>query len=804
MEQCYPYQNPSLSAEERADDLLARMSPEEKLGQIQCCQLMGGDLATENPCGVGQISALFASAYPDKVSIAQTIRARQEAVMALSEHHIPAMFHIETLTGVLMPNAQTYPCGIAQGAAWDPQAQEALGRGVATQARAIGIRQGLAPVFDIARDPRFGRIGETYGEDPTLAAALGSAVVRGMQHNGDLKEGIVATSKHFLAFQAGEGGIHAAPTAVPPRRLREVYAKPFQAAITESGLASVMNSYASLDGDAVVGSKAILTDLLRGEMKFDGFTVSDYSSVEQLHSVHHTCETVADAGQCAMEAGMDAELPVVQSYNKEMLARFTSGQADIAVLDQAVRRQLIAKFRLGLFEHPFPMEGDTLEETFASGANHELSKRLAHECIVLLQNNGVLPLDPDALAGKTVAVVGYHADSLCALFGGYSYPAMKENSLGVRITMAGIELDGPVPEKGRGETWPGSIVNTENAGVAPLMREAVPHAKPLLEALRAACPETNFIHAVAYPYVGTDESGFAEAFAAIEKADLVICTIGGRYGWNTASTVGEGIDATNIGLPPCQEAFLSQLKACGKPAIGVHFDARPLSSTNAAETLDAILEVWSPAEEGAPAIADVLTGAYNPSGKLPVTAARSAGQLPIYYAHEPSASYSAGGSIGFDSYMDSTRRPLYCFGHGLSYTSFTYRDLVVNTPVVAAADEIRLSVTIENSGEMAGEEVVQLYLHDEFASMARPVKELEGFCRVALAPGEAKKITFRLPASQLAFLDSAMRWKVEKGVFDVLVGASSEDIRLNDTFIVKDDAFVDGATRGFYAKADIT
>ena len=435
------YLDKNLTPEERADDLLAKMDLDEKFGQIQCWAVidgfMGRVLEKIHPCGAGQVSCLPAAMMPSRNDVAALVRSTQEKIMALSAHHIPAIVHVETLTGPLVTDSISFPCGIAQASTWDPALQQKAGAVIGHQARAMGFAQGLAPVLDLCRDPRFGRQGEGYGEDPTLASAMGTAYVRGLQKDNQT----VATSKHFLGFMAGQGGIHSARTSIEERELREIYAKPFQAAITEAGLGSVMNSYASINGEPVVGSKHIFRDLLRGEMGFDGITVSDYSSVGQLETVHHVSDSTTESGRLALEAGMDQELPNAECYNDELKERIRNGEVDPALLDEAVRRILVAKFRLGLFENPFPAE-DLSDAAYETAAAKKLSLQSAEESLILLKNDGILPAAP---AGKKVAVIGWHANSTRALFGGYHAMSMKESSVGITLSMAGISVDADAP-----------------------------------------------------------------------------------------------------------------------------------------------------------------------------------------------------------------------------------------------------------------------------------------------------------------------------------------------------------------------
>lgn len=607
--------------------------------------------------------------------------------------------------------------------------------------------------------------------------------------------GLFATTEDNLRLMK----LYTAQAVVSPRELREVYAKPFQAAITDGKLDSVMNSYAAIDGQVPAGSKAILRDLLRSEMGFNGVTVSDYSAVEQLESIYHLAESPADAGRLALEAGMDQELPTIAAYNDELKENIRSGVVQESLLDEAVLRILTMKFRLGLFENPFPAENVQAEITPADTA---LNRKIAQESMILLKNDGVLPL---AKSVKKVAVIGWHADSVRALFGGYSALAMKENTLGVKMSMAGIQADAdsPAAENAVQKTYPGSEVVMENPGVEPLARRCYPDAYSMLGALRLAAPHTEFLYAQGYPYAGNEESGHDAALQIAKDADLVICTLGGHYGWNASCTTGEGIDAMHIGLPVCQERFLEKLESLHKPVVGVHFDGHPISSDTADRVCNAILEAWAPGAQGGEAIAALLTGTANPCGKLPCTVARHEGQIPVYYNHPTNTCYSMTGGTPKNAYIDGAHTPRYCFGHGLSYTKYEYDTLRLEKDAIQADGVLKGQLHVRNAGNKAGTEIVQFYVHDVAASMVRPVKELVGFAKVNLQPGEEKTVCLSLPMSQLAFLDADMRWKVEHGKVELMVGASSEDIRGKAEFMIVGDAYPDGKNRSFVADTKI-
>lgn len=376
--------------------------------------------------------------------------------------------------------------------------------------------------------------------------------------------------------------------------------------------------------------------------------------------------------------------------------------------------------------------------------------------------------------------------------------------------MAGVKIDsipdldaaGSVPA-GNHASYPGSMVEIENPAIEAVAKKCYPNARNLLEQLKIECPDVEIHYSYGYSYAGNDESKHEEALAIAGEADVVILTLGGKYGWGTASSTGEGIDSANINLPKCQESFLEKLAGLGKPSVAVHFDGRPVSSDAADKYINAIIEAWSPSEKGAEALTSVIFGDYNPGGKLPVSVAFNAGQIPVFNSHDHGAGYDVGTLSAFDSYVDAPHTPRYYFGHGLSYTTFEYSDLKVNKLKLETDEVLSVSADITNTGGLCGDEIVQLYISDRYASMVRPVKELAGFRRITLAPGEKKTVTFKMNLSQFAFLDTDMKWKVEAGDMDILLGTSSNDILLRGSFDISSDSYVDGKTRGFFAKTEI-
>lgn len=794
------YHDTTLPPQRRAELLLAELSLAEKMAQTRGYIPTDEKLTDfDDACryGIGGISTLHMRGFQTIEECVHMQTEMQRMVMERGEHHIPAIFHMEGLCGAFIQGSTSFPSGIGRGASFDVELEEKIGRIVSRQERAMGITHILAPVLDVARDPRMGRQGESYGEDPALVSAMGAAYTKGIQSgqvNGLRAESV---AKHFTGFHNAAAGIHGAYSEMGDRQLREVFAKPFQAAITEAGLRGIMPCYCSVNGGPVHISKEMLHELLRGEMGFEGLVFSDYGGLDNAYRVDMVGSCPADVGMMAMEAGMDMEHPSERCYNRELEERFASGELDIALLDRIVLRILTAKFRMGLFDQPFALSGDALRAQMANPEDAAVTRQSAAESLVLLKNTGVLPL---SAGGKTIAVIGPHGDNPSAMFGGYTHVSMAEGMYAALASMAGMRGDTTAVSM---HTYPGSQVQTEDVVPKGLVRHIAPTAKSLVEALREEFPDSKVLYAYGYPYIGSDTSGYEEALKTAQQADILILTLGGKHGTGSIASMGEGVDAVNINLPDCQDAFIRMAARLGKPMVGVHFNGRPISSDTADECLNAILEAWNPSEGGGEAIARVLSGRINPSGKLPVSVAYSAGQLPLYYNHPNGSAWHQAESIGFPQYVDMSHKPRYCFGYGLSYTTFQYDDLRISNPEAAPDEAVDISLAVTNTGRRQGTEVVQLYLSDERASMVRPWMELQGFARVPLEPGQTKRVRFRVRADQTAFLDREHRWKVEAGKIRALVGAASDDIRLTGEFIITRDLWIDGKSRGFYAQTAI-
>ncbi len=794
-----PYQNANLPIEDRLNDLISRMTLEQKVAQLQCLMFMGGDIdkaLEEFPDGIGTLTG-FGGA-PSVEGNIEFSKKVQKTVIEKNDLGIPVLQHCEALTGMNAAGGTIFPSAIGLGATWNPDTVEKMTDIIRKQMLAVGIRHALSPVMDIARDPRWGRVGETYGEDPTLCAAMSVAFTKGLQGE-DLKDGVVATSKHFLGYGFSDGGLNMASNPIPPRELRESFAKPFQAAITEANLEAVMNSYGTIDGEMVIKSKHILTDLLRDEMGFKGPVVSDYMSINRAVGLK-VSKDETEGGIDALKAGLDVEFPMPFGFTKGLVEAVKNGKLEESLIDRALKRILTTKFKLGLFEKPYARE-EMISEAYDPQITKTHSLKAAHEAIVLLKNDGILPLSKNI---KKIAVIGPHGNSLRLLFGCYTYPASLEMSLGGSMAeMAGM-MGGPEAEK---ITLPpkfeGSRVRSEASIVTETIKNMFGKKTPtILESIKNKCPNAEVVYEKGCDIAGTDRKGFDSAVNAAKSADVVILTLGGKYGWGNNCTTGEGVDTDDIGLPGIQEEFAKRIFTTGTPCVMVHMDAKPLSSKFIAEKIPAIIENWFPGDTGGEALADVLFGDYNPAGRLPVTAARNAGQIPIYAMHRKGNSYGKANAMILNDYVDGSKLPFFYFGEGKSYTTFEYSNLQIDKKVKAKGT-VHITCDVKNTGARNGEEVVQVYVRDELASMLRPNKELAGFNRIALKAGETKKVHFYIRADQFAFLDVDMKWIVEAGEMSVLVGASSEDIRLEDKFEIENTEYIDGKTRGFFAKTKI-
>ena len=798
------YRDPSQPIAARVEDLLAQMTLEEKAAQLSCIMphmLIGEEIPDPNLMrrfmrhGLGRMTQFASIFINEPQEIARFANRIQQFALEETRLGIPLLFQNEALNGFTAVKATNFPTPIALASTWEPEQVEQAAIIIRRQMRASGVHQALAPVIDLAQDPRWGRGHETFGEDPYLSSAFGAAFVRGLQGD-DATQGIISCAKHFLGYSIPMGGLNMAAVRIGPRELYETFARPFETAIHESDLGAIMVTYSEIDGKPVGTSKELLRDLLRDTMGFTGSVICDGGSIEITATKQHVARDMEEAAVLAIEAGLDADTPMTEAYH-HLPAAVRKGLVNERYIDEAVRRVLTAKFRLGLFENPYVDEEKTRTVFDIPEANAR-SRRLAERAIVLVKNeNGLLPLKTTT----RIALIGPHADSIRdSLFAGYSFPVALEmiQSLmkGGMATMQGVadkiaeDVDAKEGEsKGSAAGMMQQMARQFGrlaaiSDIDAFIREEY-GAISLREALEQRGVQVRYAQGCGLRDTSTD--GFAEAVAAAEQADVVIMALGGKSGWGEDATCGEGRDATDIGLPGVQQQLLETIYAAGKPIVLVIFDGRPTAIPWAAEHIPAILYAWFPGQAGSEALASVLFGEVNPGGKLPVTVPRSAGQVPIFYYHKTGSGYKTLGDAGIASflgsgYLNEPATPLFPFGHGLSYTQFQFSDLQIAPAQVDSRGSVEIACMVENVGETAGSEVVQLYLHDREARVTRPVQELAGFKRVDLQPGERKRVTFTIAMNQLGFYNEDMRFVVEPGMMDVLIGTSSEDIRLRGEF----------------------
>ena len=738
------------------DNLLSKMTLEEKVGQLRCtlawnyCERKGKDVVL-TPLfekevlqeGVGNLWATFRADPWTQRSLenglgprlsARAANKMQRAVSEKTRLRIPLFFAEEAPHGHMAIGSTVFPTGLGMAATWDAPLMHRVGDVIRRQVRSYGAQISYGPVMDLSRDPRWSRVEESFGEDPVLTATMASAEVAGLStwHSPE-DPGTIATLKHFIGYGTTWGGQNGGPSAITERDMLQNFLPPFKQAI-DSGALSIMTSYNSLDGVPSTGSHELLTDILRNSWKFHGIVVSDLYSIDVMYSQHHVAASLEDAAIMALKAGVDMDLGGLAYATLPHAVR--TGRIPEALVDSAVIHVLRAKYDMGLFHNRY-VDEKKAEKQVNTPADVALVRQVAQESITLLENrNNTLPLNKK----MRVALVGPNADNVYNMLGDYTAPQ---------------------PE-GR--------------------------VKTVLDGFRAKLPASQIEYVKGCSVRDTTQQNIAEAVEAAKRSYVVVAVVGGSSARdfktnykstgaaetdaNTVSDMdsGEGFDRASLSLLGLQEQLLKALKATGKPLVVVYIEGRPLDKNWAAANADALLTAYYPGQEGGNAIADVLFGDVNPSGRLPISVPRSVGQLPVYYNHvlpEP------------HDYVEMTARPLYAFGYGKSYTTFDYSNLRV---AAVSKDSVTVSFDVTNTGSRDGAEVVQLYLNDSVASVAQPVKQLRRFARVPLAKGETKHVVFTLHASDLSIINAQKQWAVEPGWFNVMVGAASNDIRLRDKF----------------------
>ena len=716
------------SVDQKVEALLARMTLDEKIGQLN---QYNGDWEATGPVtkDVGnKLDEIKQGRVGAVLNIMGTDHCRtfQDAAMK-SRLKIPLLFGQDVIHGYSI----TFPIPLAEASSWDMEAIEKSERVAATEASASGINWTFAPMVDIARDPRWGRVMEGAGEDPYLGSLIATARVKGFQGNGiGSPDAVMATAKHFAAYGAAIGGRDYNSVDMSLRTLWEIYLPPFKAA-ADAGVGTFMNSFNDLNGTPATGNSYLQRDILKGKWGFKGFVVSDWGSIGEMIN-HGYAKDNYEAAEEAIKAGSDMDMES-RSYINNLAKLITDKKISTGLIDDAVRRILRKKFELGLFDDPYKFINPDREKTALNlSENLDLARDMARKSMVLLKNDKqLLPLSKNV---KTVALIG---------------PLVKAEK----------ELKG---------FW--SLDVDQNKGIVSLMEGMKNHA-----------PDTKFVYAEGCSITGTSHDGFADAISAAKKADVVVMAMG-----EAPDMTGEAKSKSNIHLPGVQEELIKEIKATGKPVVVLLMAGRPMIFNWTADNIPAIVYTWWLGSQGGNAMADVLYGDYNPSGKLPITFPRSEGQIPIYYNH-----YNTGRPAKNDNdlfyvsaYTDLLNSPRYAFGHGLSYTTFEYKNMEIGkfNPSVKGSKPIQISLMIQNTGKYAGEETVQLYIRDVVSQPLRPIKELKEFKKVLLQPGEARRVTFNLKRSALSFYNDNLEKITQPGTFQVMLGSASDDIRLQKSF----------------------
>ncbi|WP_343569768.1 glycoside hydrolase family 3 N-terminal domain-containing protein [Sphingobacterium sp.] len=762
-----PYKNSTLPIEKRVSDLLGRMTVEEKVGQLS--KLLGWEMYSKNGKQVTisnklrkavkeqHIGLLWATLRADPwtqktllnglspVEAARATNAIQRYMVDSTRLGIPLLLSEEAPHGHMAIGATVFPTAIGQASTWNPQLIQDMASTIAMETYAVGGKNGYGPVLDLARDPRWSRTEETYGEDPYLIGQMGTAMIRGFQGEklGE-RDKIIGTLKHFVAYAAPDGGHNGESVSFGERSLRQYFLPPFERAV-KSGAGSVMTAYNSIDGIPCSANPWLLKDILRKDWGFTGFVVSDLLSISGLNGGHATAATAEEAASQSIHAGLDVDLSGT-GYGSNLLKAVQQGLVEPAVLDTAVARVLRMKFNLGLFDHPY-VDEKLVAQKVATAQNKTVARQVARESIVLLKNDQhILPLSKSL---KRIAVIGPNADNAYNQLGDYTAP----------------QAEGKV--------------------------------QTLLTGIRAAVGNSTKVDYVKGCAIrDTSNSDIAAAVAAAKQADAVVLVLGGSSARdfktsyqatgaanvdpNTISDMesGEGFDRVSLDMMGDQIKLLKAIQATGKPVVLVTIMGRPLNLNWAAEHVPAIVNAWYPGQEGGLAIADVLFGDYNPAGRLPISVPRSVGQLPVHYNHTKPKHHD---------YVEMSAKPLYAFGYGLSYSSFDYSNLQVSLKEADNDFACTVSFDVANNGKLAGDEVAQLYVVDEVSSVVTPVMQLKRFERKNIAAGKKERYSFQLTKEDLKLWNAGNEWKTEKGRFKLLVGASSDDIRLKgETVLTKD------------------
>jgi beta-glucosidase len=765
----FPYREPNRSPEERANDLLSRMTFEEKVAQMHALWLILSEDGKHRPRnddftggtdpdvvrqalgrGLGQVSRALGSHGVEAKTGVRALNRLQKFLVEETRLGIPVMSHEECLVGLMARGATMFPSALAYGATWNPELIERAAAAIGREARSVGCHQALAPVLDVSRDVRWGRTEETFGEDPYLVGVLGTRYVRGLQ--GERRD-LLATVKHFAGHSFSEGARNHAPVHLGWRELNDTFLLPFEMAIKQARAGSVMPAYHDVDNESVHASRHLLTTVLRDEWGFDGLIVADYIGISLLYQHHNLARDRAEAAAIAFNAGLDIELPAddCASTLADAVAR---GLISTETIDRIVTRILVEKFRLGIFEKPYADEGAI---ALQAPETVQAAREVARQSVVILENRGVLPIDP---TNTRVAVIGPTADDPLAMLCGYSFPVH------LILNDAGESASQVVTPRAAFEKAFGPA-RVKYAQGCPIIEERK-YGSPVFPGDVEKSTSLTTVSPVS-----TKTDLIPAAVECVKAADVAVVCVGDLAGLFQTGTVGEGSDADSLALPGVQQQLLDAVVATGKPVVVVLTSGRPYTLGGLEDKVAAFVVAFAGGQEGGPGLVDVLTGAVEPSGRLTVSFPKNVGAVPYYYNHKMK---SAGTPIAMHF---GSRYP---FGHGQSYTRFEFSDLSLDAKEAdVAGGTIRLRFAVSNTGVRSGTAVPQLYVRDLLASMVRPVKELKAFGQVELRADESAHVTFEVPTDMLCFTGADGRRIVEPGEFELQVGASSADIRLRAT-----------------------
>ncbi len=759
--------------QKRARELVGKMTAKEKVAQLCSVWLRieedgsfsfreardgfikdsSGKAETILAHGIGQITRPLGTRPVDARSGVRGLNRIQKYLVEGTRLKIPALAHEECLPGLMAKGATLFPAAINYGSLWDEELMSRVAKAIGEELYCVGSRQGLSPVLDVSRDARWGRTEETFGEDPYLAGCLAVAYVRGLQGKD---RRVLATLKHFAGHAFSEGGRNHAPVRIGERELNDTFLLPFEMAVKLARAGSVMPAYHDIDGEPCSCSRHYITEVLRESWGFDGIVVSDYEAVRLLFAHHGVARDEAEAATLALKAGMDMELPGFTCFRTGVEEALARGILQMNTVDEAVTRVLVEKSRLGLFENPYAEEGAIALNT---EEHRQIAAEAAARSIILLKNDGILPLRDEG----TTVLIGPLADDQLAVFCGYSFPVHLIRAQGIIDTATRYA-----------KTFRQALTERAVASTILFSKGCDIFTERLLEApvfpSDAGAEKGQKKIPISY-----DESGFADAQAVAASADRIIVAVGDLSGLFLTGTVGEGSDASSLTLPGVQQKLVDSLLSLGKPTVIVMLNGRPYNLGDAFSRANAVVEAWLPGQEGATALAGILFGDINPGGRLPVSFPKTAGAMPYFYNHKLK---SAGSPV------QPEFGAVFPFGYGLSYTTFEYADFRVKSRKVRIDGQVEASCIVRNTGQRAGDEVVQLYVRDLLATLVRPIKELKGFKRVVLSPGQRVRVVFSLPVDVLAFTVHGTTRRVEPGEFELMIGRSSEDILFRQTIEV--------------------